>query len=114
MRSAVPVMAAGLCLSGPVLLTVAGFTGSAVGVVATAEVTELSDWDDGEQAGVIVGLRISGPERRTFEATWKRSKHPAIRVGLRLPAVVDPADHLFRFPSARSVAGPHFHGGGGT
>ncbi|MGX1479837.1 UNVERIFIED_CONTAM: hypothetical protein RKD50_008645 [Streptomyces canus] len=30
------------------------------------------------------------------EATWKRSKHPALRVGLRLPAVVDPADHLFR------------------
>ncbi|WP_328778492.1 hypothetical protein OHT68_03835 [Streptomyces canus] len=125
--------AAGLCLSGPVLLTVAGFTGSAsgvllagvlctvlcaplgvvlwantdnereynrrldtVGVAATAEVTELTDWDDGEEAGVTVGLRFSGPGCPTFEATWKRSKHPALRVGLRLPAVVDPADHLFR------------------
>ncbi|WP_329252284.1 hypothetical protein [Streptomyces canus] len=124
--------AAGLCLSGPVLLTVAGFTGTAglllagvlctvlctplgivlwahtdnereynrrldtVGVPATAEVTELTDWDDGEQAGVTVGLRISGPRCPTFEATWKRSKHPALRVGLRIPAVVDPADRLFR------------------
>ncbi|WP_329233682.1 hypothetical protein [Streptomyces canus] len=66
------------------------------GAFEMAEVTELYDWDDGEQAGVIVGLRISGPGCPTFETTWKRSKHPALRVGLRLPAVVDPADHLFR------------------
>ncbi|MDQ0766654.1 hypothetical protein [Streptomyces canus] len=126
-------LAAGLCMSGPVLLIVAGFTGSAaglllagvlctvlcaplgvvlwastdnereynrrldtVGVAATAEVTELTYWDDGEQAGVTVGLRISGPGCPTFEATCKRSKPPALRVGLRLPAVVDPSDHLFR------------------
>lgn len=68
----------------------------AVGVAATAEVTDLTDWDDGEQAGVTAGLRISGPGFRTFETTWKRSKHPALRVGLRLTAVVDPAGNLFR------------------
>ncbi|MEO3755238.1 hypothetical protein [Streptomyces sp. B6B3] len=68
----------------------------AVGVAATAEITGLTDWDDGEQTGVIVGLRISGGAFRTFETTWKRSRHPALRVGLRLTAVVDPADNLFR------------------
>ena len=75
-----------------------GTTGGSTpsGVAAAAEVTELTDWDDGEEAGVTVGLRISGLECPTFEATWKRSKHPALRFGLRLPAVADPADHLFR------------------
>ncbi|MDT0318804.1 hypothetical protein [Streptomyces millisiae] len=68
----------------------------AAGVAATAEVTSLTDWDDGESTGVVVGLRVSGPGFRTFESTWKRSHHPALRVGLRLGAVVDPADNLFR------------------
>ncbi|GAA3900889.1 hypothetical protein GCM10023084_61680 [Streptomyces lacrimifluminis] len=68
----------------------------AVGVVATAEVTSLADRDDGESAGLTVGLRISGPGARTFETTWKRSSHPALRVDLRLTAVVDPARNLFR------------------
>ncbi|QJT03189.1 hypothetical protein G9272_25310 [Streptomyces asoensis] len=67
-----------------------------VGVTATAEVTDLTDWEDGDDAGVTVALRISGPGFRTFETTWKRSRHPALRVGLRLTAVVDPADNLFR------------------
>lgn len=68
----------------------------AVGVAATAEVTDLTAWDDGDDAGVRVGLRISGPGFPTFETTWKRSTHPALRVGLRLTALVDPADNLFR------------------
>lgn len=67
-----------------------------VGVVATAEVTDLTAWNDGDDAGVTVALRVSGPGFRTFEATWKRSRHPALRVGLRLTAVVDPHDNLFR------------------
>lgn len=67
-----------------------------VGVTATAEVTDLTDWDDGDDAGVTVALRVSGPDFRTFETTWKRSRHPALRVGLRLTAVVDPADNVFR------------------
>ncbi|WP_329172357.1 hypothetical protein [Streptomyces sp. NBC_01477] len=66
------------------------------GVAATAEVTGLTEWDDGEEAGLLVDLRISGPDFRTFEATWKRSRHPALRVGLRLAAVVDPAGGLYR------------------
>ncbi|MGW6922732.1 hypothetical protein ACWGA9_15865 [Streptomyces sp. NPDC054950] len=68
----------------------------AVGVTATAEVTDLTAWEDGDDAGVTVALRVSGPGFRTFETTWKRSRHPALRVGLRLAAVVDPADNLFR------------------
>ncbi|GAB2921118.1 hypothetical protein [Streptomyces mayteni] len=68
----------------------------ASGVAATAEVTSLTDWDDGESAGLTVGLRVSGPGFRTFETTWKRSSHPALRVGLRLTAVVDPSGNLFR------------------
>lgn len=68
----------------------------AVGVVATAEVTSLAEWEDAESAGLLVGLRISGPGVRTFETTWKRSSHPALRVGLRIRAVVDPAADVFR------------------
>jgi hypothetical protein len=67
-----------------------------VGVVATAEITSLADWDDGESAGLAVGLRISGQGVRTFETTWKCSSDPALRVGLRFTAVVDPARRLFR------------------
>ncbi|WP_406346105.1 hypothetical protein [Streptomyces sp. NBC_00648] len=68
----------------------------AVGVAATAEVTGLTDWDDGEDSGVVVALRISTPGCPPFETTWKRSRHPALRVGLRLKAVVDPTSNLFR------------------
>ncbi|MGW1786224.1 hypothetical protein ACWCQQ_45230 [Streptomyces sp. NPDC002143] len=68
----------------------------AVGVPATAEITELTDWDDGEDVGVTVGLRVGGPGFRTFETTWRRSHHGALRVGLRLTAVVDPHNGSFR------------------
>jgi hypothetical protein len=69
----------------------------AVGVPATAEVTDLTDFDrDGESSGVEVGLQVSGPGFKAFETTWNRTHHPALRVGLRLTAVVDPASGLFR------------------
>ncbi|MER5360125.1 hypothetical protein [Streptomyces sp. NPDC002785] len=69
----------------------------AVGVPATAEVTALTDFDwDGEGSGVEVELRVSGPRFRTFETTWRRSHHPALRVGLRLTSVVEPSAGLFR------------------
>lgn len=69
----------------------------AVGVPATAEITDLTDFDwSGEESGVEVGLRVSGPGFRTFETTWKRTHHPTLRVGLRLTAVVDPSGGLFR------------------
>jgi hypothetical protein len=68
----------------------------AFGVPAAAEITELTEWDTGDDGGAAVVLRVSGPAFRTFEATWKRSQHPALRVGLRLDAVVDPSGNLFR------------------
>ncbi|MEH0420652.1 hypothetical protein [Streptomyces sp. B21-083] len=68
----------------------------AVGIAVTAEVSSLTDWDDGESTGVAVGLRISGPGVQPFETTWKHSSHPALRVGLLLRAVVDPARSMFR------------------
>ncbi|MDX3309967.1 hypothetical protein P1S61_12860 [Streptomyces sp. ME08-AFT2] len=68
----------------------------AFGVPATAEITELTEWDTGDDGGAVVVLRVSGPDFRTFEATWKRSQHPALRVGLRIDAVVDPSGNLFR------------------
>ncbi|MFI6542045.1 hypothetical protein ACIBO9_02250 [Streptomyces prunicolor] len=69
----------------------------AVGVPATAEVTDLTDVEsDGESSGVEVGLRVSGPGLRTFETTWRRTHHPALRVGRRLAAVVDLSGGRFR------------------
>ncbi|MFG2779810.1 hypothetical protein ACGFY7_18405 [Streptomyces prunicolor] len=69
----------------------------AVGVPATAEITDLTDVEsDGESSGVEVGLRVSGPGLRTFEATWRRTHHPALRVGRRLAAVVDLSGGRFR------------------
>ncbi|WP_416955293.1 hypothetical protein [Streptomyces sp. Agncl-13] len=69
----------------------------AVGVPATAEITDLTDFEsDGESSGVEVGLRVSGPGLRTFETTWRRTHHPALRVGRRLAAVVDLSGGRFR------------------
>ncbi|KPI02822.1 hypothetical protein OK074_4972 [Actinobacteria bacterium OK074] len=71
----------------------------AVGVPATAEITGLADYHDGEETVVAVGLRISGPEVRAFEATWRyHAHHPSLRVGLHLTVVVvtDPAGNVFR------------------
>ncbi|MFI1031774.1 hypothetical protein [Streptomyces sp. NPDC020951] len=67
-----------------------------VGMPATAEITELSCWDDGDEVGFTVGLRVSGPGIATFETHWRRSYHSALRVGLRLTAVVDPPSGSFR------------------
>ncbi|WP_405866233.1 MULTISPECIES: hypothetical protein [unclassified Streptomyces] len=85
------VSAAVMCLCGPVML--------ASTVLAHADLMVMgivSDWDDGEDVGVTAGLRVSGPGFREFEATWKRSHHVTLRVGLRLTAVVDPSSGRFR------------------
>ncbi|MFJ8134429.1 hypothetical protein [Streptomyces sp. NPDC096013] len=69
----------------------------AVGIPATAEITDLTDVDwSGEESGVEVGLRVSGPGLRTFETTWRRTHHPGLRVGRRLDAVVDLSGGRFR------------------
>ncbi|WP_125263734.1 hypothetical protein [Streptomyces alboflavus] len=73
---------------------------SAVGlrlaVCLYAVVAGLTEWDSGDDAGAVVVLRLSGPGFRAFEATWKRSPHPALCLGLRLAAVVDPSEGLYR------------------
>jgi hypothetical protein len=66
------------------------------GVAATAEILTMTEIAWGEDNGVALGLRVSGPGFETFETTWRRSAHPSLRVGLRLTAVVDPSDYLFR------------------
>ncbi|MEW1698070.1 hypothetical protein ACIQCR_24110 [Streptomyces sp. NPDC093249] len=68
----------------------------AQGIPATAEVTGLTAWEDGEDSGADVGLRISGPGFPPFETTWRRSSPCSLRVGLRLPAVVDPPHATYR------------------
>lgn len=69
----------------------------AVGIPATAEITDLTDFEwNGEESGVEVGLRVSGPGLRTFETTWRRTHHPGLRVGRRLKAAVDLSGGRFR------------------
>ncbi|MFJ9678582.1 hypothetical protein ACIRP2_11045 [Streptomyces sp. NPDC101194] len=68
----------------------------AVGSPATAEITDLTRWEDADDAGVAVGLWVSGPGFPAFETAWRRSPHDALRVGLRLTAVVDPSGGFFR------------------
>ncbi len=69
----------------------------AIGVPATAEIIDLTDFDwDGESSGVEVELRVSGAGLRTFEANWRRTHHPGLRVGRRLKAAVDPSSGWFR------------------
>ncbi|MFF3378503.1 hypothetical protein ACFYXF_36805 [Streptomyces sp. NPDC002680] len=67
-----------------------------VGLPATGEITDLSTWSDGEDSGIAVALRISGPGFAAFDATWKRSPDAGLRVGLRIAVVVDPTRRLYR------------------
>ncbi|MFD4877034.1 hypothetical protein ACFWOB_27250 [Streptomyces sp. NPDC058420] len=72
----------------------------AVGIPATAEIIDLTDFDwSGEESGVEVGLRVSGPGLRTFGTTWRRARHPGLRVGRQLDAVVDLSGGRFRVES---------------
>nr|BFE62953.1 hypothetical protein GCM10020063_074790 [Dactylosporangium thailandense] len=68
----------------------------AAGVAATAEILTVSNHLGGEDPGLELRLRISGPGFATFEADTIRPDDPALRPGAALPAVVDPADRLFR------------------
>ncbi|MEV0733174.1 hypothetical protein [Polymorphospora sp. NPDC050346] len=68
---------------------------SAAGVAATAEVLTVANHLGGEDPGLELHLRISGPGFATFEADTIRADDPALVPGALLPAVVDPADRLF-------------------
>ncbi|WP_433084033.1 hypothetical protein ACQP1P_06390 [Dactylosporangium sp. CA-052675] len=69
---------------------------AAAGVDATAEILTVANHLGGEEPGLELRLRISGPGFATFEADTIRPDDPALRPGAALPAVVDPADRLFR------------------
>ncbi|MEK8105084.1 hypothetical protein NKG94_07395 [Micromonospora sp. M12] len=69
---------------------------SAAGVAATAEVLAVANHLGGEDPGLALHLRISGPAFATFEADAVRADDPALVPGAVLAAVVDPADRVFR------------------
>ncbi|MEU3455158.1 hypothetical protein ABZ671_16400 [Micromonospora sp. NPDC006766] len=74
---------------------------SAAGVAATAEILRVANHLGGEDPGLELHLRISGPGFATFEADTIRADDPALVPGAVLAAVVDPADRLF------SITGPY-------
>ncbi|WP_431905730.1 hypothetical protein [Micromonospora carbonacea] len=71
---------------------------SAAGVAATAEILSVADRVDGEDPGLTLRLRISGPGFAAFEADVNRPVDPALVPGAALPATVVPADRLFSIP----------------
>lgn len=68
---------------------------SAAGVAATAEILAVANHLGGEDPGLELRLRISGPGFAAFEADTVRPDDPALVPGALLPAVVDPVDRLF-------------------
>jgi len=68
---------------------------SAAGVAATAEILTVANHLGGEDPGLELHLRISGPGFATFEADTIRADDPALVPGALLAAVVDPVDRLF-------------------
>jgi hypothetical protein len=68
---------------------------SAAGVAATAEILTVAHHLGGEETGLDLRLRISGPGFATFEADTVRAADPALVPGAVLAVVVDPADRLF-------------------
>ncbi|MEV7229769.1 hypothetical protein AB0M79_22490 [Polymorphospora sp. NPDC051019] len=68
---------------------------SAAGVAATAEVLTVANHLGGEDPGLELHLRISGPGFATFEADVIRADDPGLVPGALLTAVVNPTDRLF-------------------
>ncbi|MET8123325.1 hypothetical protein [Micromonospora sp. NPDC005189] len=68
---------------------------SAAGVAATAEILAVANHLGGEDPGLELHLRISGPGFATFEADTVRADDPTLVPGALLAAVVEPADRLF-------------------
>ncbi|MET7668249.1 hypothetical protein [Micromonospora luteifusca] len=68
---------------------------TAAGVAATAEILAVANHLGGEDPGLELRLRISGPGFAMFEADTIRANDPALVPGALLAAVVDPANRLF-------------------
>ncbi|WDZ82421.1 hypothetical protein [Micromonospora cathayae] len=78
---------------------------AAGGVAATAEIIAVTNHLGGEDPGLELRLRVSGPGFATFEAETVRADDPALVPGASLPAVVDPVDRLFAI-TGRATAPP--------
>ncbi|NUO57911.1 MAG: hypothetical protein HOV78_14670 [Hamadaea sp.] len=65
------------------------------GVAATAEILTVANHLGGEDPGLVLRLRISGPGFETFEAETTHATDSALVPGALLSAVVDPSDRLF-------------------
>lgn len=78
----------------------------AFGMPTTAEITEMTQWDTGDDGRAVVVLGVRGPGFQTFEVTWKRSQHPALRVGLPLDAAADLPCSVSRCDRRYAVALP--------
>ncbi|MFF3937288.1 hypothetical protein [Streptomyces phaeofaciens] len=71
----------------------------AFGVPATAEITELTEWDTGDDGGAVVVLRVSGPGFRTtsgHEVGRRAARHLPDRIGR-----VGPQGGRFRLPGGQ-------------
>ena len=68
----------------------------ATGVAATAEVLTVTPHLGGEDPGLLLHLRISGPGFAAFAADVVRPDDPSLVPGRLLAVVVDPADRLYR------------------
>ena len=68
---------------------------AANGVAATAEILTVANHLGGEDPGLELRLRISGPGFATFEADTIRAVDPALAPGTVLAAVVDPQERVF-------------------
>ncbi|WP_426505615.1 hypothetical protein ACPPVO_47855 [Dactylosporangium sp. McL0621] len=71
---------------------------AAAGVAATAEILTVANHLGGEDPGLELRMRISGPGFATFEADTTRGDDPALVPGALLAAVVDPTDRLYSIP----------------
>ncbi|MGW4465956.1 hypothetical protein [Micromonospora sp. NPDC004704] len=70
---------------------------AATGVAATAEVLTVANHLGGEDPGLELRVRISGPGFATFEAETIRPDDPAVVPGAFLAAVVEPDERIFAF-----------------
>lgn len=68
---------------------------AAAGVAATAEILTVANHLGGEDPGLMLRVRVSGPGFAAFEADTTKPDDAALMPGVVLTAVVDPSDRLY-------------------
>lgn len=66
-----------------------------VGVSVSAEVLAISSASYGEETGMALTLRFTGPEVAPFQATYTCAADPSLSVGDWLGALVDPSTNAY-------------------